>query len=96
MSHWTLEDGTIIHIGGRVEGKSAAADALRDDAQAPGAVYVGTAPDGIWKRPDLSDELECSCWLASVAYRMNLRIVAGPGVGEPAEDPGDPGLDIIY
>lgn len=87
MSSWKLTDGTVIRLGGRVEGGGELADALRETVHrvrtgyAP-LVAVGPLPGG-WVKLDLNDMAIVDAWVRAVARRARHEVSEAPPLEQP-------------
>ena len=107
MTPWKLTDGTVVHLGGKVEGDSSLAALLRTAASrvtkgAPDLISVGPQP-GSWERLDLSDAQLVNIWVRTAADKARVGIVSAPDVEPLAEEAersnqtdSDDGTPVVY
>jgi hypothetical protein len=90
-----------VHAGGKVDGQTALAQALRDDLLTLRAgyavrVWVG-APPGTSTSLDLKDEAHVDAWVRTHAARQRVEVLSGPEVATSADEiEDDAGDDAIY
>lgn len=95
---WTLSDGTVVYLGGKVEGTSALAKKLRRDAKNAKAGeprMVMTLPTPGSERLKLDDAWHINCWVRDEAAVFHVTVVSAPlDIEAPAEwdEPADPDL----
>lgn len=103
---WELTDGTMVTLGGDVQGTSAVAAKLRSSAArarkgAPDAVEVGTQP-GAWRDLDLYDPQLVNVWVRTAADKSGVGVMRAPELEllEDASDAGDAveqsGPPVVY
>lgn len=76
MTHWELSDGTVVHLGGKVEGGSPLAAKLRtaaNDAKAgaPDLLCIGPQP-GYRELLDLDNAQLVNVWVRQQAARAGV------------------------
>jgi hypothetical protein len=88
---WELADGTVVSLGGEVDGDSALAARLRLDAAdakhgAPDLISVGAQP-GSWERLDVNNAQLVNIWVRTAADKARIAIISAPEVGPlPADN----------
>lgn len=92
---WVFDDGTVVHLGGKVEGNSELARSLRLDvaqtthAERPLALPLGPRPSE-WVVLDVKNPHHVDSWLRNTPTRAQL--VAAPDVerevGAVTAEPG--------
>lgn len=106
---WTLSDGTVVHLGGEVEGASVLAKAFRQDVEAvldPEIDFrIGTRPiPAPGHVLDLGHAGLVDVWVTERARRAAVRITARPdelpelpddGYRDDGDDPPE-GDRIVY
>lgn len=95
--NWSLSDGSVVSLGGKVEGTSALADKLRLDAKQARAGYpraVLSLPPPGSERLRLDDAWHVDCWVRDEAMRFNVYVTDAPEVQANPEwdEPADPDL----
>lgn len=91
---WELADGTVVNLGGDVEGTSAVAAKLRMSAArarkgAPDLLSVGMQPGG-FEKLDLDDAQLVNVWVRTTAAKAGVAVLSAPDV-EPIVSDEDPG-----
>ncbi|MFA4972205.1 MAG: hypothetical protein WC683_06300 [bacterium] len=90
MAQWFLSDGTIVRLGGEVEGGSPAAEALRDAfywaAKGMRRVYLTEHPHSV--PADLQVVWHVSSITRAVAWQHGVTVLSGPPVTpQPPPEP---------
>lgn len=90
MTPWKLTDGTVVHLGGNVEGDSPLAAQLRTAANeakrgSPGTLCIGPPP-GSRAVLDLDDAQLVNVWVRQVADRAGVAVYSAPNVEPFADD----------
>ena len=98
---WNLSDGTVVHLGGKVEGDTALARELQHDsklAKAGTPPYVMTLPPPGHEALRLDDAWHVHCWVNAAARRHGALVTGAPNVQAPAEwdDSLPDGPDAIH
>jgi hypothetical protein len=92
---WTISDGTVVHLGGKVEGDGGVALRLRTDLelmQAGRAVYVSVAPEpGGSESLNVNNPVHVNAWVADAVRWVDGASLTGyPVLGiEPVESEPD-------
>jgi hypothetical protein len=66
---WKLSDGTVVHLGGLIEGESSVAERLRN---AVALIALGLEPF------DLDDSAQMHAWVHECAQRAGMKVVESP------------------
>jgi hypothetical protein len=99
---WVFSDGTTVHLGGKVQGTSALAQAIRMDVswskggdRVPVRVHPNPAPPDTL---DLDDPQLVDAWLTNWSVRTDVSITSAPEVEPFPEEPGtdDDAPGVIY
>ena len=84
---WKISDGTVVHLGGEIEGDGPVAQRLLEDLQrmADGVlVYVGVRPEPAGSEPlDLDSALHVNAWVFGAALRESATVESAPEIEFP-------------
>jgi hypothetical protein len=86
---WELSDGTVVRLGGDVEGSTALAVRLRMAASAakrgaPDLVSYGPQP-GAWAPLDLANESLVNIWVRTAAAKAGVAVLKAPELAPDGE-----------
>lgn len=93
---WVFDDGTVVHLGGKVEGNSPLAKSLRQDVakvgtENPLSVQLSARPSP-WVAVDLRNPLHVDEWLRN---EPKSRLVEFPALERPVRTPSG-GADEVH
>ena len=95
---WQLSDGTVVHLGGKVEGESLFARLARDAFErargGDGPLHDEGPVPGKLVPLDVNDAHHIDVWLSSKAACLGVSVVTSPDVpavqGKPVDTAGLP------
>jgi hypothetical protein len=98
---WEFSDGTVVHLGGKVEGDSLFAQLTRETFEDCGKDYGPTVDDGPIPGPtvpmDPNNAHHVDVWLRNTARCLRVGIVSAPDVPPIEGGPLDVGdLPVLF
>lgn len=98
---WTFSDGTVVHLGGKVEGESILAKFVRrafDECRAGRGPMVDDGPaPGPMVRLDVNNAHHLAVWLENTANCLRVGVVSAPEVPDIEGEPVDvDGLPVLF